>query len=71
MSVDQRGSACECIVMNDEWPDDTEECLHEDPNTGLKCTRPEGHTGVHAGCSLTQHPAMAWPNEAAEEGSDA
>lgn len=53
-----RGDACECLLHADHG--DREECLDECPNTGLKCSRPEGHDGPHAGCTPAEHPAMAW-----------
>lgn len=64
MSSENRGTACECIIHEPEAHEDADgECLHEDPNTGLQCSRPDGHDGVHAGCNHTEHPAMAWPNK--------
>jgi hypothetical protein len=55
---DQEGDACGCAIRNDV-PDDADACGATSPND-LRCTKPPGHDGQHAACSLSQHPIEAW-----------
>lgn len=54
---DSEVDGCNCMLKHDRDPS-VAPC--GDDGDGVTCTKPEGHTGPHSACSLTQHPIEVW-----------
>lgn len=64
MATSDEPEICEC-AMKGHHNEDTDPC---DATFGvaageLYCSRPKGHDGPHAACSVAAHPAEVWSNE--------
>lgn len=57
--TDQEEAPCECSLKTEHAPD-VDECREEHEPTALVCSRPDGHDGSHAACSVAEHPAVVW-----------
>jgi len=56
------GMTCDCPLRGDSDPS-AERCHEPGPRETI-CTRPAGHDGPHAACSVAEHPVVTWEESA-------
>lgn len=56
--TDGGASACDCPM--DGSSDGSLDRCNEENTTGLMCSKPAGHDGPHAACSVVEHPKEVW-----------